>query len=129
MRQIVTPLAMALGLGMLIAAGWWPQTPVVSAMALVALGATGATVVRLSGQGSAVLPLLAVHLFVYSSLYLLMIGSACHSASSDPERGWHLLKSLDLVASLGPIALAARWSATAITHHTRGEDATPRSRR
>jgi hypothetical protein len=122
------PRLIAIGLGVLLIAVYWPATPVVSAMALIALGATGATVPRMLGLSTAML-LLIVHLFVYSSLYLLMFGSVCHSARSGMPQAGLSLTLIDVALSLWPMSLAVRRVLAAIGQSRCGEDATPPPRR
>ncbi|MEX2317226.1 MAG: hypothetical protein WD669_08745 [Pirellulales bacterium] len=125
MRSDSAAAIIASGLALLVAAACWPAAPAVTAMALVALGATSLTLPRLVHQQNAPI-LIAAHLFVYVSLYLLFVGAVWHGATAGPRAGWHLWQSLDLLASLWPMALASRLAVTAILALGRGEDATLR---
>jgi hypothetical protein len=113
----------AVGLALLTAAMSSPAWPAVSGFALVALGATGVTTTQLK-RGPEAVPLLAVHLFTYASLFLLFVGATLHASASGPAVGLQSGQSLDLAASLGPMSLAAWWTIAAIVRQIRGEDAT-----
>ena len=108
---------------MLIAAAWLPDLPVLSAMGLVALGATAATILHLVQHKNAVL-LLAAHLCIYGSLYALFVGATWNAHAVGSRPSWQLVRWLDLTASLCIMALAARWAIVAIGRNDRGEDAT-----
>jgi hypothetical protein len=95
-----------IGLAMMILVAWWPAMPVVLAMALVMLGATGATLERF-GDSSSLRPILAVHVVTYAGLYALFIGATLDAATKRGGGvGW--LQTIDLAASVVPI-LAAAW--------------------
>jgi hypothetical protein len=98
---------------MLAAGAYLSTVPVVTAMAIVALGATGATVGR-SRTSSAAITVIAGHLFVYVNLYLLFVGAVCHAAVQGPETGVSFLQALDMGVSVVPMALVVRKSLTAI---------------
>ena len=117
------PALIAAGLSVLIAAAWWPAAPVITALALVILGATAATILRLAHR-RVFCPVIALHLLVYASLYFLFIGAVWHATAAGQRPAWHLWQSLDLAASVGPMALAARWTVASIIAHARGKDAT-----
>jgi hypothetical protein len=87
------------------------------------LGATGATTSRLKRDRTA-LPILAVHSLAYASLYLLFVGARVHASAAGSVAGLRLAQSLDLAASLGPMALAVWWTMAAMLRQIRGEDAT-----
>ena len=114
---------MAAGIGLLIASTWVSTLPVISGMALVTLGATAATIMRLANHRAASL-LLACHASVYSSLYLLFVGAVWHASTVHSHSGWRPAEWLDLAASLCIMALAARSAIVAIWRHGRGGDAT-----
>ena len=114
---------MAAGLAVLIAAAWLPDLPVLSAMALVALGATAATIGQLANHRLAA-QLLVAHLCVYGGLYALFVGAVWHAVSFGPQPGWRLGEYLDLTGSLCIMILAARWVTVATLRHVRGGDAT-----
>jgi hypothetical protein len=96
--------AIAAGLAILTVAMLFPGSPAVAGMALVVLGATGATLTRYRGN-PAILPILLAHLFVYGSLYALFVGSAVHAAAHSGEGpSAHII--FDLALSIGPLAVA-----------------------
>jgi hypothetical protein len=118
------PRLIAVGLAIQLAFVWWPAAPVVTAMALVALGATGATIVRLANHRAAPL-LVAAHLLVYGSLYLLFVGAVLHAAAAASPRGLELRLCLDLAASIWPMAVAGKLAVAAVIRRG-GEDASTR---
>ncbi len=93
------PALVAVGLVILIVVVAWPAVPATTGMALVALGATRATLARSPG-----LAVVMLHAVTYVMLYAVFFGSACHlmatRAGSDPWR------ALDLVVSVWPMTLA-----------------------
>ena len=107
------PTLIAAGLTTLLIATWWPAAPIVTGMALVALGATATTIARF--QEAAALPLAtAVSVFVYLSLYLLFVAAVRHAAMIGPQNGLSIYQGLDFGASVMPMALAVRISWRAI---------------
>ena len=116
------PAMIAVGLIFLVANCYYSTIPVTSGMALIALGATLAIVSRF--RCSPALPaLIAAHSFVYSTLYLLMVGAVLHAAFAKSATGLSLLQTLDLAMSMGVIAGAVR---IAIVSITGGRDARAR---
>ncbi len=107
------PFAIAAGMVLLLAASWWPAAPAVSGMALIALGATLTTIERFKDTAT-LRGLVAVHLFVYVKLYLLFVAATCHFAMSGQAVGLNLAQTLDLVASIGIMAVVLRRSLVAI---------------
>jgi hypothetical protein len=95
------PALIALGIGVLLASAWWPAAPVVTAMAVVTLGATEATSARFRGK-SAMMPAMIVHGATYAGLYGLFIGATLHASTA----GVGVWKLLDVAASFLPVALA-----------------------
>jgi hypothetical protein len=92
----------AVGLVILIAAMIVRDVPIATAMALIALGATGATVPRF--LHSRLLPAaLLLHLTIYGGLYSLCIGATLDAASRTGA-GLTALASVDLLLSIGPVA-------------------------
>jgi hypothetical protein len=85
----------------------WSSLPVLSGMSLIALGAMIEANARF-GHISRLRPLVAIHAAVYANLYLIFVGAVCHAALAGPNRGLSLLQSIDLVASVAPMAVAAR---------------------
>jgi hypothetical protein len=106
-HQRTGPLCIAIGLALLVAAQRWPVMPVVSGMALVALGSTLALISRF---GDAVRPrlLIAVHVVVYGNLYCVFLGAMCHEALTGPRLGLNWWHALDLLVSVAPLAVTAR---------------------
>jgi hypothetical protein len=104
----------ALGLALLAANIYWSAPPaVVSAVAIIALGATYATTRRLAGATNRCW-IITIHLFVYFALYLLFVGALWHAALQSPRGSIGLLESLDIAASLVPMGLVVRRSLAAI---------------
>jgi hypothetical protein len=101
----MAPLLIAAGLTGLLASILFPAVPVVTAMAVLTLGATNSTLARF--RGSSALPtLMLAHAAVYLSLYVLLIGATLHAAL--PTLRLSVGTALDLVASILPMALAIR---------------------
>jgi hypothetical protein len=96
--------AIAAGLAILAAAMLWPGVPAVTALSLVVLGATDATLARFRGK-AVILPIALTHLFIYGSLYALFVGAALHAASHWGA-GLNALAILDLAFSICPLAVA-----------------------
>jgi hypothetical protein len=103
----MAPVLMALGVAMLIMNAGWPAWPVATGVSLIALGATKTLLGR---PLSASLPrvAIAVHLFVYASLYLLFIGALCDASIRAPRNGLTLSQVIDLGLSAGVMAFVAR---------------------
>jgi hypothetical protein len=99
------PAWIGIGLGLLVANACSPAVPVVTAMALVALGAIGVTMNRFRGtrHGN---PLVAINLLVYFCLYALFIGASLHPLNLRSERHLDRLQWIDLAASIAPMAIA-----------------------
>jgi hypothetical protein len=97
------PEWIGVGLGLLVANVWCPAVPVVTPMALVALGATAAMADRFRGttQGYFVIVL---NLAVYCSLYALFVGATLHSAGTPAGQQIGVLQVTDLIASAWPMA-------------------------
>jgi hypothetical protein len=106
------PAWIGVGLGLLVANAWWPAVPVVSAMALVALGATAVTVERFRGTPGAYL-VVALNLVMYCCLYALFVGATLHHAGVRADHRLGTLTAIDLVASMWPLsaAFATSWRA------------------
>ena len=107
--QIVNDLpsgaaAIAAGLAILAAAMLSPRVPAVTAVSLVILGATSATLTRFRGN-AAILPILLAHLLVYGSLYALFVGSAL-DAGARSGTGLAAIAWFDLALSTCPLAFA-----------------------
>jgi hypothetical protein len=101
------PAMIAVGLIVIVANAYYPPVPVLTGMALIALGATLVVVSRF--RRSPALPAVIVtHLLVYFSLYLLLVGAILHAAFAKSATGLSFLQSLDLAMSVGPIVGAVR---------------------
>jgi hypothetical protein len=114
------PTLIFVGLAILLASAWWTVLPVVTAMALVALGATGAAMRRSQGSRSS-FAVVAAHFFVYLNLYFLFAGAVCHAAIQ--ADGLTILIGLDLGLSVLPMAILVQRSVSAMG---RSEDAPAR---
>jgi hypothetical protein len=101
------PVLIAVGLGLLIADGYCRAMPVISAVAIIALGATRVVGLRF-GNSPARQALVAAHLVVYSSLYLLFVGAVIHAAFVKPAAGLSILQAMDLTTSALPIIASIR---------------------
>jgi len=97
-------VVIAVGLASLILAMLWPGMPAVSAMALVALGATSVTLARFRGT-PALVPVMLLHLTIYGSLYALFVGATLHAAATRSVDGLNLFAAADLAASALPMAI------------------------
>jgi hypothetical protein len=109
----------AIGLLVLIIASAWPQAPVVSAMALIALGATELSIERFLNKGTFAACLL-VHCLTYGTLYTLFVcvelGKADISlAAPNP------VVAFDFLASLVPMTVAMRRILVAFHQHSASE--------
>lgn len=98
------PALIGAGLLLLFASVSWPMLPVVTGMALIALGATGATVARFRGT-QALVPVIVLHVAIYGGLYVLFVGATLHAAARN-DAGIGLPAAIDLAASLGPVTAA-----------------------
>jgi hypothetical protein len=114
---------LAAGLVGLVVGAYFPAAPVLTAMALVTLGATVITVDRFAGRPPAGLTF-AGHAFVYGSLYFLFVGAVLPSAAFARGSVLSIGLWLDLAASIGLMAISARRLLAAFLKHERGEDAT-----
>jgi hypothetical protein len=110
------PALIGSGLALVVAQLCWPVFPGVSGMALIALGATTSTIARKATSSRA---FIALHLFVYASLYLLFIGAICDAANRGPGEV-SILQMVDFGASAAVMALVVRTCVAAIIG---GEDA------
>jgi hypothetical protein len=112
------PALIAVGLAILILAAWWPAAPIVSAMALLTLGATGATLARF-GRSPSLRTILPFHIVVYAGLYVLFVGASQHAAATQTGGG-NLWRTIDLAASVGPMAVAVwlSWKALRLMSRT-----------
>jgi hypothetical protein len=81
-----------------------PSMPAVTAMALVALGATDVTLTRFRAAPG-LLPIMLLHATIYGGLYAIFVGAALHAASAEIS---DLPTLVDLAASTLPAAATAR---------------------
>ena len=102
---VLATTLIGIGLAMLIATPFWPAAPVVTAMAIITLGATEITLARFQGNAS-IVPLMILHGATYASLYVLFVGATLHSASVSSSAGIGLRTAFDLAASIVPVAIA-----------------------
>jgi hypothetical protein len=101
------PEMIAFGLTLLVANAYSSAVPVITGMALIALGATLAVASRF--RCSPALPILiGAHLLVYFTLYLLFVGAIFHAAFVKSTGGPTVVQALDLVLSVAPIVAALR---------------------
>jgi hypothetical protein len=105
------PTWICIGLGTLIANACWVAVPAVTAMAIVALGATMVTLERFRGASGAYL-VVAMNLVTYCGLYALFLGATLHGVEVHVGR-LGALTAIDLVASAWPISavFAKSWQA------------------
>lgn len=96
---------MAIGLAILLAATLWPAMPVVTAMAILGLGATNATLARFRGT-PALVPIVLLHAATYVGLYSLFIGATLHAAGATSTVNLGPWAALDLAVSVFPMAIA-----------------------
>jgi hypothetical protein len=107
------PSLIAVGLVVLLATILEPGLPAVTGMACVALGASIAVVSRFRGS-RALRPVIAAHLLIYASLYLLFVGAVYHASAENGAMEMSAVQALDLALSIVPIVAAARISIAAV---------------
>jgi hypothetical protein len=111
MRPVLTRISgsafIAVGMTLLGLAMCWPNLPVITAVALVALGATEVTLARYGGTRMAAAVLL-LHAATYGGLYALFIGATLAAAATSPAGGISVSTVLDLSFSTIPAAAALR---------------------
>src|SRR5215207_7888870 len=78
------PIWIAIGLLLMLSAAHLPGTPVVTAMAIIALGATDVMVLRFRGSTQA-LPVMVLHGMTYSLLYAQFVGVRLHVPAAVPS--------------------------------------------
>src|SRR5690349_17594305 len=99
------PLLIAVGLATLIVFNHWPA-PVLTATALIALGATLATIDRFA-KSPALPVVLLLHSATYVTLYCLFLGAALHKAPSGAAPGLAMLSVIDIGTSALCVVSAA----------------------
>jgi hypothetical protein len=97
----------AVGLVVLLLAPAWPTAPVVTAVSLIALGATHITLARLRNNPH-VLPLVFLHAAIYTVLYALFLCATLHASSVAAASNIQLHVGLDIALSVLPMAVAAQ---------------------
>lgn len=107
------PRLIAVGLAILIAATWIPTLPVLTAMAILTLGATDSTVLRFH-RSPALASVLILHAATYATLYALFVGAAFQLGFGAASPRISLVNVLDLFLSLLFLAAAARQIAAAL---------------
>lgn len=100
------PRLIAIGLAVLIAAAWIPHLPVVTALAVLTLGATSVTLVRFR-HSPALLPMLLLHGATYAAMYALFVGATLDLAAKSLAAASSLITGIDVAASLLVMAAAA----------------------
>ena len=106
------PLIIA-GLAALILVAAIPTVPAMTALSILTLGATNATLDR-AQRSPAILMTQLLHSATYGSLYALFLGATLHSAASAPNGELGAIAALDIAASVPPAALALRRVAAAL---------------
>jgi hypothetical protein len=100
--------SIGLGLLILITFAWWPDAPVVTAIATIALGATDSMIARFRSSPAAI-PIMVLHGMTYTLLYALFVGARLHVATPAAlTPGVSGLAMLDLIASAFPMAIALK---------------------
>lgn len=107
LRRIPGTALIAVGMTLLGMAMCWPKLPAITAMALVALGATEVTLSRYGGTRVAAVVVL-LHAATYGGLYALFIGATLAAAATSPAGGIGTSTVLDLIFSTIPAAAALR---------------------
>jgi hypothetical protein len=105
-------LCMGSGLLCLIAASFYPPLPVVTAVALITVGASCVAVRRWPDRPLA----MALHLMLYVGFTLLFAGARLHAASVG-DVPWRMVDALDFYLAGGLVALA--FSATLQALHAK----------
>ena len=98
---------------MLILNGWSADVPVVTAMSLVAVGATAITVERYRGKSLGEI-IVALNIVMYCGLYSLFVGATLHRAASHVDHQLGFVAAIDLAVSALPLAIAVAISYKAL---------------
>jgi hypothetical protein len=99
------PMLIGIGLVTLLTASHWPTAPVVTAMAIIALGSTDVLIARFR-KSVAALQILVLHGMTYVLLYSLFIGARLHVPTTAPMPVVNNLTMLDLAISAFPMTVA-----------------------
>jgi hypothetical protein len=100
-----SPVLIGIGLAILLAWAYWPNAPVVTAIAIIALGSTDVMIARFRGSVAA-LPIVVLHGMTYVLLYSLFVGARLHMPTAAPSSGLDRLSMLDLAVSTFPMTVA-----------------------
>jgi hypothetical protein len=95
------------GLALMILAAWLPIVPVVTGVAMIALGSTELTLARFR-DAAVFVPALVLHAATYALLYALFVGAQLHTSHAAPLARISDLATLDLAISIVPMAIALR---------------------
>jgi hypothetical protein len=98
------PPLIAVGLLILLAASAIQGLPIAIGFALVALGATGATVCHPCAEGRSVI---VVHLVTYVTLYFLLLCAMWDLATRNEHGGLRIVQMLDVAISAALMILVA----------------------
>lgn len=102
----------AFGLVVLLTSKWLPATPPISAMAILTLGATDATIERFRNS-PACMYVLVLHATIYGALYSIFIAATLHAAGKTPDALIGTATVCDLALSTLPFLIAVRHIAVA----------------
>jgi hypothetical protein len=101
------PVWIMVGLALMMVVAFYPNAPVVTAIALIALGTTEVVVSRPS-KWPWPLAIVLLHGTTYAMLYAIFIGARLYTPPNTRASSPTLLTMLDLAASTLPMAIAAR---------------------
>ncbi len=101
------PAWIAVGLLLMIVAVVFPDAPIVTAVAIIALGVTEVTIAR-TPRSASTIPILILHALCYALLYALFAGSRLHQSLEAPTTTLSVFTTLDLALSLLPMAIALK---------------------
>jgi hypothetical protein len=102
---ISDPETITVGLVILISASFYPDVPAVTAMALVALGATNTTLARFRAT-AAIMPVALMHVATYGGLYAIFVGASLQAATIRPMTAFSIAAVADIALSVMPVTLA-----------------------
>lgn len=91
----------------MILAAWLPIVPVVTGMAMIALGSTELTLARFR-DAAVFVPALLLHATTYALLYVLFVGAQVHTSRMAPLTSISDLAILDLAISIVPMAIVLK---------------------
>jgi hypothetical protein len=111
------PLLIGTGLATLIAATWWPDALVLTAVAAIILGATQLTLARFR-CAAALVPVLILHGAIYAGLYGVFVGAVLHGARLSSTSGLSGFAAIDLAVSIAPIAIALKQASSCLRQST-----------